>query len=361
MRNDILSLGLDIDVFSIENDFINGYGFQMKSSDNAPVLSFFMKYQIAFIKNLLFDAGFRQSRIGFENQTLNLFEPRFNIKYNLTGDIALKASFTRMHQYIISNVNEDEFIPLYEAWIPLKNPKTATSVINTHSLYPEKADQYVAGFDTRLFGKYKFVIQGYYKDIKDFIGYNMYRQSSDDPEFVTGVGNCKGIEMFFKFDYKNFYTWITYNLGWIEKENSGVKYSPRYDKRHNLSIVAGYTLPYDIKMGASWDFSTGTPFTPLKASFSQPDIDNIVENPYYSQNKYYAVFGSKYSRRLPSYHKLDLNFSKEFSIWKLPKTEVSLNFTNIYDRANIFYYNLRSGERVNQLRFMVTGSIGVEI
>ena len=359
--NDVITAGLDMDVFSINNHFTNSYGFSLASGDNAPIISLYVKYKLACITNLQIDFGLRQNKVEFDNQNLNLFEPRFNLRYNITGDLAIKASATRMHQYIISNIDEGDYIPLYEAWICLKSPVSNDRNLTKNPLFPERADQYVLGVDTHLLGKYKFVLQGYYKDIKNFVGYNAYKKTSDDEDYVTGTGECKGIETFLKCEFGNLYGWLTYNLAWVEKENNGIKYAPRYDKRHSLSIVLGYTLPLNIKMGANWDFSTGMPFTPLMYFWEYPsnaNIPNTMGFPTYSE---YVKYGVINSRRLPCYHKLDLSFTRDFKLSGFPKAEVSLSITNVYDRANIFYYNRRTGKRVNMMPFMVTGSIGMEI
>ena len=63
------------------------------------------------------------------------------------------------------------------------------------------------------------------------------------------------------------------------------------------------------------------------------------------------------SGRLPDYHRLDINFKYKFIFSEFSNLEINLGATNLYNRANIFYYNRNTNERVNQLPLMP--SLGV--
>ncbi|MCX7649843.1 MAG: hypothetical protein N2050_04755, partial [Flavobacteriales bacterium] len=53
--------------------------------------------------------------------------------------------------------------------------------------------------------------------------------------------------------------------------------------------------------------------------------------------------------RLPTYHRLDLGARWLKQLKENLRLEVNLTLTNTYDRRNIFYINLVTFQRVNQL------------
>ena len=63
------------------------------------------------------------------------------------------------------------------------------------------------------------------------------------------------------------------------------------------------------------------------------------------------------SGRLPDYHRLDVSLKKTIEFSKTSKLEVVLSITNVYDRANIFFFDRIEFERVDQLP--IIPSLGV--
>ncbi|MDP2364532.1 MAG: hypothetical protein Q8M94_12285, partial [Ignavibacteria bacterium] len=64
--------------------------------------------------------------------------------------------------------------------------------------------------------------------------------------------------------------------------------------------------------------------------------------------------------RLPTYHRLDLSITKKFDL-DILKILVSLDILNVYDRKNIFYFERKTGERVNMLPILPTATVKIEL
>ena len=56
--------------------------------------------------------------------------------------------------------------------------------------------------------------------------------------------------------------------------------------------------------------------------------------------------------RLPFYHRLDISVKYTFDLVKHMKLTISASVTNVYDRANIFYFDRIEYERIDQLPIM---------
>ncbi|MCB0745557.1 MAG: hypothetical protein KDC67_16750, partial [Ignavibacteriae bacterium] len=72
------------------------------------------------------------------------------------------------------------------------------------------------------------------------------------------------------------------------------------------------------------------------------------------------LLGERNAARLPEYHRMDFSISKQFNIYDI-NFYLSFSIINVYDRANIFYFNRDTGERVNMLPFLPTAIIKVEL
>ena len=64
------------------------------------------------------------------------------------------------------------------------------------------------------------------------------------------------------------------------------------------------------------------------------------------------LFADLNQGRLPTYHRLDLDVKRRFFFSENINLEIDLSVTNVYNRKNIFYKNIITGEDVYQLPIM---------
>ena len=346
-NNDLISAGFSASVPETDLDYKNSYNIPIIFYSRLSEKNFWIKYKFSQINNLVIEAGLRNNLNNYENKDHYNLEPRVNIKYQILHDLSLKASFTRMHQMLVSTINEDDIVPLFE------------SFVSVGKYNPERADQFVAGVDFNLFSRINVVLQAYQKKMKNLLGYNINRKSKDESDFSSGYGSSKGFETLIRFDYDIINGWLSYNYNWTKTTIDVYTFFPRYDKRHSLSIISGIKLPYNINFNINWEFSTGMPFTPIIGIFEKNNYENIPLDPYYNNYTEHYLFGEKNSKRLLNYHRLDIGFEKRIIFENLPSCDVSLNFINLYDRKNIFYFDKNTLEKVYMIPFMVTFSISL--
>lgn len=145
--------------------------------------------------------------------------------------------------------------------------------------------------------------------------------------------------------------WIGYTLSWTQMQfdslNFGKKYYARYDRRHDISVVATYKLNNHITLSGTWVYGTGNAVTLPQSEYissqhygyadqyNQFDYDERTHMFYYEQ--YVNDFGEKNNTRMNPYHRLDLGiqFSKEKK-WGERIWEISIY--NVYNRKNPFFY-----------------------
>ncbi len=67
-----------------------------------------------------------------------------------------------------------------------------------------------------------------------------------------------------------------------------------------------------------------------------------------------------YGKRLPAYHRLDLTLERRFTIRRMQAT-LQAALINVYDRANIFDYDLFARRRIDQLPLIPSPGFKVEV
>jgi hypothetical protein len=67
-----------------------------------------------------------------------------------------------------------------------------------------------------------------------------------------------------------------------------------------------------------------------------------------------------YGERLPTYHRMDVSFEHQFTFDGVRAT-LQLGVINVYDRLNIFSYNIFTGDRVDQLPLIPSVGLKVEV
>jgi hypothetical protein len=249
-------------------------------------------------------------------------EPRFTIRYSLNDETSLKAAITRNYQYIHLVSNSGSTLPT-DLWVP-----------STYIVKPQMSWLYSAGiFKNFKNNEYETSLELYYKDMKNQIEYsNGYTPSLTDPEseFVFGRGWSYGAEVFLNKVRGRFNGWIGYTLSWTWRKfkdlNNGEKYPAKYDRRHDLSLVANYEKNKKWKFGAVFVFGTGNAIT-LPEQFYI--IGGVLTQEYSQLNQY----------RMKPYHRLDLSATYTPVPKKKKKIQSYWVFSiyNVYSRMNPYF------------------------
>lgn len=265
------------------------------------------------------------------------FEPRFSLTYRALPELVIKGAFAKANQFLHLITRNDITLPT-DLWYP------STKVIN-----PSYSTQYILGIDTHLFDEYIiFTIEGYYKGMKNLYEFsssvelNPLNNSIED-QFTQGKGEAYGIELFLNKQKGNLRGWIGYTLSWSKRQfdmlNGGKTFYPRYDQRHDLSIVLTYNLAENLIVGTTWVYSSGQRYTipPGQFIFDPVGIngDPQVQFQYKGIN----------TQMFPDYSKLDLSLNYSFE-WLDTNFETYITLYNVYNRHNVFaqYVSLMENE-----------------
>ena len=254
---------------------------------------------------------------GYQN-----LEPRLALKYLLSPESSIKASYNRMAQnlHLISNTNSPT--PL-DIWLP-----------SSTYIKPLIANQLGLGYFRNLKNDmFETSAEVYYKKLSNVIDYkdgaDLFLKDNLETELLHGSGYSYGLELYAKKQEGRLTGWVSYTLSrsmrTIPENNGGKAYPSSYDRTHCASVVASYELARRLTLSSTWVYSTGNPTTYPVAKY------DVQGNTIY----YYS---GRNSNRIPAYHRLDLSLNYDFKKNDRKKVKQSLNFSlyNVYARRNAY-------------------------
>jgi hypothetical protein len=310
---------------------------------------------------LAVNAGGRLTGYFTGNKNYLHFQPRLAASYQLFQNFNVNAAYTQMIQSIHLLTNSSLGMPT-DLW-----------VASTQNIAPQEAKQVSFGFSHNARQGYLFGIEGYYKWMDKVIRFDegvsflTTKESNWENLVLTGEGRAYGIEFLSQKDVGKLTGMLSYTLSWSDRRFNGLNnekcFPCKYDRRHDVSVMAEYTLKKSYKttrsLSAGFTLQSGN-------NLSIPDVEyEGLLLPGFEFNEYNKDWGTRrytYDNpnnfKMPTFHHLDIGYS--IVKQKTGNRSVTWSFTiyNVYNRMNPWYY-YKSGGTVKQVSFFpVIPSVG---
>ena len=252
------------------------------------------------------------------------FEPRFSSRYLINEKSSLKFGFNQNYQYIHLTSLSSSSLPT-DVWIP------SSSIIK-----PLIGRQYSIGYYRNFNNnKYEFSLEGYYKNMENLIEYKenyipgtSIGTDNVDNNLVSGDGQSYGFELFFSKNIGNLSGWIGYTWSKTTRKfnelNKGLEFYSKYDRTHDLSIVANYQISKRLNFSTVFVYATGNTLTLPESAFLI-DGDLILE------------WGGRNSHRMEPYHRLDIALTLDGKKKGNYQSSWSFSIYNVYNRQNPYF------------------------
>jgi hypothetical protein len=252
------------------------------------------------------NVGVHLSGFVVDGQRYGSLQPRLGLRYLIGEALSLKASYSRMQQYINLLTSEALSLPT-DLWVP-----------STARIRPQQSWQVAAGAARTFADDYEISLEGFYKRMDNVVSFRegasfLLGLENDWEEKVTqGEGEVYGAELFVQRKRGRLTGWVGYTLSWnwrqFDELNSGRRFPFRYDRRHDLSVVANYDLSEKVQFSGAFVYGTGNAVTiPVYGyQVNTPtggQIDGFVSRPVIE------TAPEKNSFRMSNYHRLDLSAS----------------------------------------------------
>lgn len=294
-----------------------------------------------------FSAGLRATQFRIEDQNFSSLEPRLSSVFEIGESTEIKASYTKMRQYIHMLASNGVGLP-NDIWIPARDFSP-----------PQTSRQWSLGMSKKLINSsfvLKMNLEAYYKQSTNLIepvpGTNFMDIRESNWEgyiYNNGEGRARGVEFMLEVENKIFNGWISYTLSSADRKftnlNSGDWYPSRYDRRHNFSFVGNFKLTKGWELNANWVYTSGNPVTLPVA---------VIQN---TEGDFVPVYSIRNSNRMPAYHRLDFGAIRNYTNKKGKERSISFGLYNVYNRVNPLFIDYKIPQ---QNSFVGTQGIVIE-
>lgn len=369
--DDKLDYGVETLGYQTNFEYTNSINRKISQQENTTELAGYITYKHSF-GNLIINPSFRLQYYASLPEISP--EPRFGIKYKINDDLRLKFAGGLYSQNLISSNSDRDVVNLFSGFLSgtncLQNKFNGEPVKSKL----QKSQHIILGVEYDINNKLNLNVEGYYKNnsqltnlnrnkIFDDIASNYDKPDCLKKDYIIETGDAYGVDFLLKYNYKRLFMWVVYSLGYVDRysevldNNTEVhveRYSPHFDRRHNINFVSSYTFGKNLNwiFSTRWNIGSGFPFTQTSGFYEHIPFSDINSD-YTSVNGNMGIFYSSLNKgRLPYYHRLDVALKHKIEISENSTLEASLSITNVYNRQNIFYFDRIRHQQVNQLPFL---------
>jgi hypothetical protein len=273
-----------------------------------------------------------------------IVEPRLRASWAPVENHTFTAASGLYAQPVIGATDERDAGSVFTAWLPDAEGETL------------RALHVLGGWQGRV-GPFEMALEGYYKHLSNLKVPVFSPRASFTTELTPATGTIYGVDTRLEWSPDPFYAYLGYGWTWtryhasegsftVGFEEPVREYHPPHDRRHQVNAVVSVDEgPWSASL--RWTFGSGLPFTQfegfddfLPPRGRPPLRDRLGESRLFLREPYRA--------RLPVYHRLDASLQRVID-FEASEMTVQIGGINVYDRRNLFYLDLFTAQRVDQL------------
>lgn len=191
-------------------------------------------------------------------------------------------------------------------------------------------------------------------------------------ELALANGTVYGSDFRIEFNRGRFYSLIGYGYNWTLYESAQdhftvwfgepmQEFHPPHDRRHQVNFLASIDAG-NYTAGVRWQLGSGMPFTRPLGFDDILDFRQRLPDVNRERGTRRVIIDRPYEGRLPSIHRLDVSVERTF---RIASNGSNLSFQagaiNTYNQPNIFYYDVYTDRRIDQLSFAPYLTIKLEV
>ena len=299
---------------------------KLERSDNAGAA--YLSLGLRPTQRLGLDLGVRYEDVRWALD--KVLQPRAVLSLYASDAVVLKAGYRRHVQ------NSYSFLRNSCASFVFDEQYDDYRLFEQGVLGAKQADHYSLASELRLGPATRLSLEGYVKSYSNLPTWKTDVQGEIYDAANDGSGFARGVELTLEQSRVSGWSgWLTYGLSWCKKQQGTdtMLYWDEYDRRNALNLSIEKAFPGDWTLTTTFHLNTGAPYTPLLYTRSPQGVQGSDLNHGHSV---YVIEGEKNSARVPTYHRLDLKFSKELP--KLPlHPHLYIEILNVYNRQNAYY------------------------
>ena len=303
-----------------------------------------------------------QLRIGtrlqfFDSRFHPFFEPRLRVVWD-RGVSRWSAAFGVYNQSIIGIYDRRDAASVFTVWTNV--PRERDSVEDSREGRVQQAIHFITGYQAQVLPWLEVSAEAYYKRLQNLF----IAEWTAYPRFTTNLQPAKGRAYGFDLRAESrrgaFYGYINYGYSntrytalqeaiplWYGTQ--GLGFRPPHDRRHQLNVLLSTSLgQFDASL--RWDFGSGLPFSQAIGFDGFALIDDI-EKASEIEGFRRVIYEEPFNALLPTYHRLDFSIDRTFGL-RSGEVTIQASIINVYDRNNLFFLDIFTLERTDQLPFI---------
>lgn len=296
LESHYIEFGGDLQKRKIEVS-INTEGYSENYPTQGARSGLFFNDKFRVSDDVYINLGGRLYSLDLSAQKLN-FDPRASVAYLISRKDILRFSAGLYHQF------GDYF-----------------SLKGNNLLKPKKAFHYSISYD-RITEETEIRMSLYSKEYR-----NLFLNTEEGLIWNGGYGFARGAEFFLKRKKKRYDIFLVYNFLNSKRKENDVQSLARSPFEIDHSLTGIVKLKFNnASLGIRYSYASGLPYTPL---FGREWNEK--------SQLYSPVWEVPYSKRYPSYQRMDINGNKTFN-FKKNLIVVYFGITNILNNKNILRY-----------------------
>lgn len=293
----------------------------------------------------------------FPSQDSGFLEPRFRaVKVRERDEFTLAAGI--FHQEIVGLTDRRDAAGVFTAW-----------TTSTFDQGVPEAIHAIAGYRRAVSRRLEISLETYAKKLNNLF----IPEWTAYPRFTTRIqpaeGRVLGADVRVEYRQGVFSGFVTYGLSNVRYTaqqdalelwygSSELDFRPPHDRRHQVNAVASLDLkPFDIDV--RWQFGSGLPYSRALGFDGFMVVDGNLDV-FDEPGNRRVIYEEPYNGILPTYHRLDITIERDVILSGNARLKALAGVINMYDRQNLFYLDVFTLRRVDQLPFIPTFGLKLE-
>ncbi len=293
----------------------------------------------------------------FPSKRETYIEPRIRASYEV-GPQRFSGAMGLYHQEIIGVSDRRDATSVFTAWAAVPKLSGVPGAVHL-----------ILGYNYRISRGLDVAVEGFRKWYSNLF----IAEWTAFPRLTTRIqpadGDVVGMDIRLEYQTPKFYGQINYGLSSVKYDakqeslelwfgTAKFRFRPAHDRRHQVNILASMKVK-KFDLTARWQFGSGLPYNRALGFDGFVLMDTAI-NVFGEPGDRRVIYERPFNGILPTYHRLDLSVERKFEAGGA-KITLQGSILNAYDRSNIFYLDVFTLQRADQLPFIPSFGIKIEV
>lgn len=289
-------------------------------------------------------------------------EPRFRFNWNPFGRESEEISGAAgLYLQPITGVSDIRDVSsVFIAWM--------SAPINESQ---KEAFHALLGWQQSITDEFSWSLEGYFKRMQNQAIPVWNTIAEFTTELAIADGETFGGDIRFEYNKGRFYGLLGYGYSWTlynsAQDHFNIwfgepvqEFHPPHDRRHQINSLASLDIG-SYTAAFRWQMGSGMPFTQPLGFDDILDFRDRLPDVNRDRGVRRIIIDKPYRGRMPTTHRLDISVERSFELTSWSSMNLQAGAINTYNKTNIFYYDVFTNRRIDQLSFAPYLTLKMEV